>query len=176
MDLSVLYVDPVHDFAILRYAQSGIKYQKLTEIELDPAGARVGREIRVIGNDSGEKIQILPGIIARTDRDSPFYGQGYNDYNTWYISAASSTSGGSSGSPVLAQDGRAVALNCGAAKHAASSFYLPLARVKRALDLVIAHLVGLKAAAAAPAAPVPTSEIVPRGTIQTILKYKAYDE
>lgn len=75
---------------------------------------------------------------------------------------------------MLAQDGRAVALNCGAAKHAASSFYLPLARVKRALDLVIAHLEGLKAAQVA--APVPTSKIVPRGTVQIIFKYKAFDE
>ncbi len=148
-----------------------------TQIELDPEGARVGREIRVIGNDSGEKIQILPGILARTDRDAPYYGTGYNDFNTWYISAASSTSGGSSGSPVLAQDGKACALNCGAAKHAASSFYLPLARVKRALDLVIAHLEVREGegAGAAPAAPTVTG-IVPRGTLQSIFKYKAFDE
>jgi S1-C subfamily serine protease len=97
--------------------------------------------------------------------------------NTWYISAASSTSGGSSGSPVLAPDGKCVALNCGAAKHAASSFYLPLARVKRALDLVIAHLAAVQAPpSSSEAAAGGVSGIVPRGTIQTIFKYKAFDE
>lgn len=76
-----------------------------------------------------------------------------------------------------------MALNCGAAKHAASSFYLPLARVKRALDLVIAHLEAVKAGAAGAEGQEPqqqpgvsTSGIVPRGTIQTIFKYKAFDE
>ena len=138
------------------------------------------------GNDAGEKIQILPGIIARLDRDSPFYGGGYNDWNTFYISAASSTSGGSSGSPVLASDGKAVALNCGAAKSAASSFYLPLHRVKRALDLIIAF----KERASSdegdegegeergPRIPPPcsSSTLVPRGTLLTIFKHKAFDE
>lgn len=32
VDLSVLYVDPVHDFAILRYDPDAIKYQKLSEV------------------------------------------------------------------------------------------------------------------------------------------------
>jgi S1-C subfamily serine protease len=213
--LKVLYIDPIHDFAFLSFDAGQIKYHKLEEIELDPEGARVGREIRIMGmyvgrntvvifclthflthspppytttgNDAGEKIQILPGIIARLDRDSPFYGGGYNDWNTFYISAASSTSGGSSGSPVLASDGKAVALNCGAAKSAASSFYLPLHRVKRALDLIIAFKErassgqegegkGGEGGPRVPPPPCSSSTLVPRGTLLTIFKHKAFDE
>lgn len=186
IDLKVQYVDPIHDFAVVSYNPNQIKYQKMQEIELDPDGARVGVNVRVIGNDAGEKIQVLPGILARLDRDSPHYGAGYNDFNTFYISAASSTSGGSSGSPVLAQDGKCVALNCGAAKQAASSFYLPLHRVKRALDLIIAAKEKAEAAESAGGdgsgatethTPILTSStLVPRGTIQTIFRHKAYDE
>jgi len=47
--LKVLYIDPIHDFAFLSFDATQIKYHKLEEIELDPEGARVGREIRIMG-------------------------------------------------------------------------------------------------------------------------------
>jgi len=55
VSLKVLYLDPVHDFAFLSFDASQIKYMKLKEIELDPDGARVGREIRIMGTLSNEK-------------------------------------------------------------------------------------------------------------------------
>ncbi|RMZ82621.1 hypothetical protein DV738_g1699, partial [Chaetothyriales sp. CBS 135597] len=158
-DVRPVYRDPVHDFGILHFDPSAIKYMPVSELKLQPDSARVGVEVRVVGNDAGEKLSILSGVISRLDRNAPEYGDGYCDFNTNYIQAAAAATGGSSGSPVVNLSGAAVALQAGGrVDGAATDYFLPLDRPLRALQCL------------------QTGAPITRGTIQTQWMLKPFDD
>ena len=159
IELTPLYFDPLHDFGFFSYNPDDIKHITPHEFSLKPESTHVGQEIRIIGNDAGQKLAILDGTISRLDRDAPNYGKGtYNDFNTFYIQAATSSTGGSSGSPVVNVNGDVVALNAGSQTKSANAFFLPLHFVKASLEKLR------------------VAKTINRGTVLTTLKYTPYVE
>lgn len=138
--------------------QEKLGSMRLEELPLRPKMATPGCEIRLFGNNSGMKLTIEQAVISRMDCNAPQYSSGNSDINTNYISAALSSSGGSSGSPVVNIKGEVVGLNCGGINSTSINFLLPLELPVKALNRLTSN------------------KAVSRGTIQTKWSLKPLNE
>ncbi|KAJ2450972.1 hypothetical protein EV183_003932 [Coemansia sp. RSA 2336] len=105
-------------------------------------------------------MSVHQGELSQLDRNVPDYRvsyyESYNDMNTFYYQASTSSKEGSSGSPVVDIAGDAVAINSGGNFYSSSSFFLPLQRVKYAFEYVRKGL------------------IPPRGTLQAVFEHQSH--
>merc|ERR1719443_1114854 len=106
---------------------------RAVEIPLCPEELKAGEEVRVVGSDDGERLQVLSGTVALVDREVPDCDEGFSDENTFYAMASTVTSEGSSGSPVLNVAGHCVALNVATSGARSGGYFLPLEHVAQCL-------------------------------------------
>ncbi|MBC3764344.1 trypsin-like peptidase domain-containing protein [Neptunicella marina] len=125
IELIPIYRDPVHDFGVFKYDPDELDGLIISAIELN-SEASVGSPIRLYGNDGGEDLSIIEGVLSRIDRPAPDYRNTNTDFNTFYYQAALGSSGGSSGSPILNSENQAIAINAGARRDADTAFFLPM--------------------------------------------------
>lgn len=104
----------------------------LQALSLNPDAAVVGAHVYLIGNDGGEKLNILRGTISRLDMSVP----NSFDSNIELIQASAAGKGGCSGGPLLTTSGEAIGLCVSRHKSSHLDWFLPLYCPVQVLDCI----------------------------------------
>lgn len=148
--VSVLEIDPLHDFAICQFDVAAVAGIDLTEVKLIPENVKVGLQVRVFGYGR-KNLVFYPGMINRIDCNPVYWDACKSIFDdesashltmrtvTPYLQASSSSTFESTGSPVIDVHGNAVALATSRMPCSASEYFLPLDRPKRALQALLAQ-------------------------------------
>ena len=157
VSLTPLYCDPENDFGFYKYDPQSIEASSPTALSLAPSEAYAGAPVMLIGSDVGERKSIFQSHLSFLERNPPGF-----DMNTFYFLMAAATSDGSSGSPVINQNGDVVALNAGkklqGERSTAGALLLPIDRAAEALGYL------------------QKGEVPPRGTLLTTFIHKTKDD
>lgn len=156
LPLTPVYRDPIHDFGVFSYDPAALDTLEITAIEL-VAEATIGEPITLYGNDGGEALSIIEGVLSRTERPAPKYGSTNTDVNTFYYQAALGSSGGSSGSPILNSKNQAIALNAGGRRDTAASFFVPMKMILPTIQKLF------------------DGQEITRGTLETVFEFEPYN-
>ena len=134
----------VHDFAFFRFDPAAVAFHRVEEVPLAPDAASVGLEVRVVGKHSGrETLHPLRHPRATRSRRPQIRKHRVQRFHNVLRPGGERHQGGSSGSPVVGVQGRAVALSAGSKTKGSSAYYLPLHRVER--HVVVARGVSVDA-------------------------------
>lgn len=132
--LGVLADDAESDLAVLQ-AEAGQYPILRLEDGRDP---RVGEPVAVIGSPIGLAGTLSTGIVAAVREEGPDLGA-HGKAPSWTLQISAPISPGSSGSPVLAEDGRVVGVAVGLISVGqALNFAIPAKRVRELLSTIAA--------------------------------------
>jgi S1-C subfamily serine protease len=135
--VSPVFSDPIHDYAILQFDPRALKHMTVSALTIKPENAKVGVEVRLVGNDAGHEGSILSGFISKIDNNVPCFTEWWQqDSDTNYIQGSMDAAGGSSGSPIFAVDGSVLAIQAAGDIDSTTDFFLPLGRAKRTLACI----------------------------------------
>ena len=127
-DATVLWYDPMEDFAFLRVEPS----ESLREVNLaEPGGMQAGDDVLLVGNNEGRDFSIKTGQIASMFRTSS------SKRNLFWQTTFDRT-GGASGSPVFNSDFEVVAIH--AMGSDTTSMELPIPLLSRVLRTILQEL------------------------------------